>query len=70
MRTASLIRFVLRRATFGAVVCSACGVIECAPYGRKMIGSSAAQARAYVRSLDRSRWSIVSRFDCPRCPPK
>lgn len=68
-RVAVLVRFELPRATFGAVVCPSCGVVECAPYGRKMLGKTAASARAFVRSLARDRWSIVSRFKCPRCLP-
>jgi hypothetical protein len=68
--TAALVRFELTTATFGAVVCSLCGVVECALYGRKMLGSTFEQAHAYVRKLPRDRVLIVSRFPCPRgCSP-
>jgi predicted RNA-binding Zn-ribbon protein involved in translation (DUF1610 family) len=67
MPVAVLIRVSLSRATFGAVICPACGVIECAPYGRRMLGRTVVQARAYIRTLARSRWLVVSRFECPRC---
>lgn len=63
---AYLVSIQLARATFGVVVCADHGVIECAPYGRRMLGRTAQTARAYLRSLPRCAWQIVSSFPCPR----